>query len=61
VRFTKRFWLYRKPCLPDTKDGEWIFDNKFDSYDKAWNYTWDASKSGSWKVWKIEEVLEFSE
>lgn len=55
----REFFLYRKPCLPEAKEGDWFFDQKFDSYDDAWNQAYENSRQGSWKTWKIEEVFTF--
>lgn len=59
VTVHRKFFLYRKPVLKTSKDGDWFFDDKFDSYDAAWNQAYKNSQNGSWKTWKIEEVFEF--
>lgn len=62
----KRFYLYRQPILNSTTNGEkladkgdWYFDDDFDSYEDALAQAKKNAARGSWKVWKIEEVLDF--
>ena len=64
----KKYYLYRQPILKSVTNGakladkgDWYFDDEFDSYDDAYHQAeLNASNSGSWKVWKIEEVLVFN-
>jgi len=54
----KKYYLYRKP-LQNYK-GDWFFDDEFNSYDDAWTQARINARNASWKIWKIEEVWDFS-
>ena len=60
----KKYYLYRQPILNGTftngQKGDWHFDDEFGSYEAAVNQAKHNSKRGSWKVWKIEEVWDFT-
>ena len=51
----KKYYLYRQPCK-----GDWFFEEQFDTEVEAYRYAEKCSKSDSWQVWKIEEVLIFT-
>lgn len=62
----KKYYLYRQPLVAggDQKDlrgnnGTWWFDDEFTSHDAAIRQATANAKNGSWKVWKIEEVMVF--
>lgn len=63
----KRYYLYRQPILKSCTNGEvlhhkgdWVFEEQFDTEIEAYRYAEKCSKSDSWQVWKIEEVLIFT-
>ena len=53
----KKYFLYRKPI--NGPRGDWYFDDEFHSYEAAYAQAKENALNGSWKVWKIEEVLVF--
>ena len=62
----KKYYLYRQPILKSVTNGEklankgdWYFDDEFDSYEAAFDQAKENATKGSWKTWKIEEVLIF--
>ena len=63
----KKFYLYRQRLLslyandpPTPNKGEWHFDDSFTSYEAALAQAKINAAKSSWKVWKIEEVWDFS-
>jgi hypothetical protein len=70
-RSVRKYYLYRQPLLqkdwkPNSENsippnkGEWFFDDEFLSWDEAYLQAQENVEKGSWKIWKIEEVLDFS-
>ena len=62
----KKYYLYRGPISnPQSTEpypkGYWNFDDEFDSYEAALYQARINAQSASWKVWKIEEVWDFSQ
>ena len=61
----KKYYLYRGP-FPNTTviepqpKGYWSFDDEFNSYEAALSQAKINAKRASWKVWKIEEVWDFT-
>lgn len=48
----KQYRLYRQSLA----NGEWIYDDTFNTKAEAENMVSDYAENSSWKVWKIEEV-----
>lgn len=57
----KKYYLYRLPILKKFEQTvkEWYFDDEFSTYEEAFNKAKANAKRSCWKVWKIEEVLDF--
>lgn len=58
----KKYYLYRQPILKNTanKRGDWYFDDEFETYEEAFKQAKINAEKNSWKVWKIEEVYDFT-
>lgn len=61
----KKYYLYRGPfpnptVIEPQPKGYWAFDDEFNSYEAALSQAKINAERASWKVWKIEEVWDFT-
>ena len=54
----KKYYLYNK--MIKSPKGDWTFDDEFIDYITALHQAKENAKNSSWKIWKIEEVWDFS-
>lgn len=55
----KKFYLYHQ-TRTKLHGFSFVFDSKYETYDRAAAAMKSRAQTGLWKVWKIEEVWEFA-